>query len=343
MNKFMFVCTGNGEFAHLKPLIRLVQKKGHKVILFVSDNVVPIIRAEQIKDMDIEVFSMNQYDIFGRLKVLIEFYQIDVLVTMPSRGWFITFDRPPCIKVAVTLETNLQFRGVGGSYKLDMVYPTWMDYFLIPWHPEMLERALYSHYGVTSLVGYPDLEQKVKAIGWIPSQKEAGIEKKENYAFSYFGNANTMNEGLLQKLAEAYFMIEKERGLLSISNDVVTGNFPRMEVYPAIEQYDSMLANAREVYLHEGYGSIIKCIANEVPVMSFCAKTPIKQMEIQPAVDLGLVYKFTKPSSPLDIDVSTLKDELLKFREKRTEIRTAQKKYAMGGEENFYNLIMEKL
>jgi hypothetical protein len=286
---------------------------------------------------------MNQYDIFGRLKVLIEFYQIDVLVTMPSRGWFITFQRPECVKVAVTLETNLQFRGVGGSYKLDKVYPDWMDYFLIPWHPEMLERALHSHYGLTSLVGYPDLEKKVKAIGWIPSQKEVGIPQKENYAFSYFGSANTMNEGLLQKLADAYFGVEKEKGLISISNDVVTGNYPNMEVYPAVEQYDSLLANAREVYLHEGYGSIIKCISNEVPVMSFCAKTPIKQMEIQPAADLNLVYKYTRPSSALDIDTKELREEILKFREKRTEIRNAQKKYAMEGEENFYNLIMERL
>jgi hypothetical protein len=343
MKKFLFVCTGNGEFAHLKPLIRKVQKEGHKAIVVVSDNVIPVIRAEEIKDMDFEVFRFNDYDVLGRMTVLSNFYGIDAVVTMPSRGWLINWQRPKSVKVAVTIETNLQFRGVGGSYKLDMVYPEWMDYFLIPWHPEMLERALYSHYKVTSLVGYPDLEKKVKAIGWVPSKKEPNIDRKENYAFSYFGGANTMNEGLLQFLADAYFEVEGTRGLISIGNDIVTGNFPRMELYPAVTDYDSLLANAREVYLHEGYGSIIKCICNTVPVMSFCARTPIKQMEIQPLVDLGLAYKYDKPSNALDINKNDLKEHILKFREQRTEIRKKQKEYEMPGEDNFYNLVMERL
>lgn len=343
MKKFLFVCTGNGEFAHLKPLIRKVQKEGHKAIVVVSDNIVPIIRAEEIDDMDFDIFGFNDYDVLGRLTVLCDFYKIDAVVAMPSRGWLINWQRPKSVKVAVTIETNLQFRGVGGSYKLDKVYPEWMDYFLIPWHPEMLERALYSHYKITSLEGYPDLQQKVKAIGWVPSNIEKGIPNKENYAFSYFGSANTANEGILQHLADAYFEVEGTRGLIAIGNDIVTGNFPRMEIYPAVKDYDSLLANAREVYLHEGYGSLIKCIANKVPVMTFCAKTPIKQMEIQPLVDLGLAYKFDKPSNAVDINKNELKEHILKFREMRTEIRKKQEEYQMDGEDNFYKLIMEKL
>lgn len=340
--KFLFICTGNGELAYAKPLIRKVQKEGHQAILMISANAVPLMRAEKVTDIDIEVFKFDDYDIFGRLTVLCQFYKIDIVVTSPSRGWLANWKRPEGVKLVVTLEANLQFRGVGNSYRLDRVFPEWVDLYLVPWHPELLKRALFTHYGIDSLDGYPELESKVKAIGWVPSEQQKHLENSEQYSMSYFGNSNTMNEGLIQKLADAYFQVEKERGLISVGNDIVTGNFPKLEIYPAIKDYDGVLANAREAYLHEGYGSIIKCIVNMTPVFSFCAKTPIKQMEIQPLADLGLIYKYDKPADSGDIE--GLKEEIQKFREQRTSLRNKMREYQMdGGEDNFYKLIMERV
>lgn len=343
--KFLFITTGPGEYSILKPFVRYVQEQGDQAIFLISDNLLPILKAENPQDLDVDVFDSNLQagDIFGRIKVTCDFYGIDVIVAKPTRGAMIHLQRPDGVKLYVSVEDNLQFRGVGNSYRLDTVLPTDLDIYAVNWHPEVLERALYHHYGITDLKAYPELQNKVHAIGWMPSKPVEHITDRHSYAMSYFGSGSNFNPGIVPKVIQAYFDIEKERKFLAVSKDVVTGNYPKLDLTPTVRDFDILIGNAREAYLHEGYGSINKCIANRVPVFSMCSKNRIKQMEIQPAADLGLVYKYDRPMFAEDIDGNELKEEIQKFRSQRKEIRDAQKKYAMHGEKNLYKLITDRI
>lgn len=338
--RFLFICTGAGEYSILKSFANYVEEQGDNVIFLAPDTILDIVKAEKPK-FDIEIYDSRNRDVLGQLKILSDMYRIDILVMKPSRGALIHLKRPESIKVAVTVEDNLQFMGVGASYRLQTVMPKWLDIYAVNWHPEMYRRALYHHYGTEDVSAYPDIADKVRAVGWIPSVGYETVENA-NYTFSYFGSGSNFNEGILPKFVEAYKDLHGDSRHLAVSRDVVTGDYPWLDIAPKVEDYGTLITNAKAAFLHEGYGSICKCISNQVPVFSVCGPSQIKQMEIQPAEDLGLLYKFDRPAMSLDIDTKELAQAIEEFMDTKDKIAANQKKYAMSGEKNLYKLIQEK-
>ena len=331
--KFLFIAGGAGEYAILKPLVNYVQEQGDSAMFLVSGHIAEIVKSEYKDDMDIEIFTPEDAEM--RIHSICEFYKVDVLVMKPSRGWMMRFKRPDSIKYAVTVEDNLNFRGLGGSYKLDKVYPEWIDIYAVNWHPEVFKKALDAHYGIDSLEVYEDLQKKVKPIGWLGTKIEKNAE--EPYSFAYFGSRNTGNPGWLQVFVDAFFKVNLNKKLIAVSDDIVIGNYPNLEVVPMVNKFDELVASADEVFVHEGWGTISKAIVNEVPVMSLASKNRIKQVEIKPASDLGIIYKVDRATSPFDME--ELDKEIEKFRAERGSLAKAMKKYSMDGCENLYKLL----
>jgi len=282
--KLLFWCQGAGEFSIARYLLDYCIEKGDSVMLFLDKGTTRLLSEEDAMKYSLSEYDLQDWDMIGRIKVTIDTYKPDVLVMQPSRTWqsMITPEDLKDVKLKIGLECNVYFRGID-AYKLDAVSPSWLDFFVTTFDPEFSAESMRLLYGTDKLP--KEIEDKYRCFGWFAPK----LEKKQSgdYIFVYTGSGVTGNQWYAQKIMD---LIGPERNVLLVgAGDPVIGNFPNLTKVPGLpgDEFEQALINADYAILHEGYGSIGKCLMNKVPFVSIRNGTKFKYIETEPLNTLG--------------------------------------------------------
>lgn len=271
--KWMFWIQGAGELSLCTPVIDYVIAKGDTVKTFIDAETLSrgMVRPEDYINWDVSEFDMQ--NAVPTLANNVQLRQPDVLFFSPSRGW--QSNLPPQYvqhaKLKVTLEANLQFRGVGVSYKLDIVNPVWIDRYFYAGNERFFREAMKLHYGKGTLPA--DIEGKIHATGFFGRKLD---RKAGDYVFVYLGGGLTKNDGLLQQVVDN---LPTKQKVIAVSNDALVGNYPNVEKYNGVEDFDSLLAGCDYFIGHEALGTINKCLVNGIPYVSIRGDRKMKMAE----------------------------------------------------------------
>lgn len=275
MHKFLFWIQGAGEFSLSRPLIEYVKEQGHEVVLCLDVNTAHpnrgIVTEQEVKDFNIVMYEITEASVMNTLDTVFKTFKPEAFIMQPSRAWQTNLKNFGA-KYNATIEANLQFMGVGLSYRLGGILPKWLDHYFVASDKTWYEETFKLHYGD---VDKPkELKEKIKALGWLGKEYKRDAQ---DYVFVYTGSGMTSNEGYLQKIVDA---LPNEK-IVAVSTDIVVGNYKNLTLLPSVPNFDELLVNSKYAIFHEAHGSVSKALLNGVPFVSIRGKHKLKLLETE--------------------------------------------------------------